>query len=107
MTTAPTCSDVCATLIGPGTPGHCSGTGGCHTQLKGGFKCGTDKDTCFAGLVAKGLINTSNPSASSLINEAESPLAWFGGGMPIDNPSENPEAAAKIKAWVLDGAKNN
>lgn len=104
---APTWSDVYATLIGPGTPGHCSGTGGCHTQLKGGFKCGTDKDTCYAGLVTKGLINTTEPAKSAIISPDESPLAWFGGGMPIDNPAENPEAAAKLKAWVLDGAKKN
>jgi len=105
--TAPTWTEVYSTLIGPGTPGHCSGTGGCHTQIKGGFKCGTNKDDCYAGLVAKGLISTSNPSASSIINPDESPLAWFGGGMPIDNPEENPDAAAKLKAWVLAGAQKN
>ena len=85
----------------PSTPGHCSGTGGCHTQIKGGFKCGTNKDDCYAGLVAKGLINTSNPASSSIINPDESPLAWFGGGMPMDNPDENPDAAAKL---FVDGA---
>lgn len=104
---APTWSEVYSTLIGPGTPGHCSGTGGCHTQLKGGFKCGTNKDDCYAGLVAKGLINTTNPAQSSIINPDESPVSWFGGGMPIDDPSENPEAAAKLKAWVLAGAQKN
>ena len=104
---APTWTDVYATLIGPGTPGHCSGTGGCHTQIKGGFKCGTTADDCYAGLVAKGLITPDNAAASPIISDTDSPLAWFGGAMPLDNPEENPDAAAKLKAWVLAGAQKN
>jgi hypothetical protein len=27
--------------------------------------------------------------------------------MPIDNPADNPAAAAMVKAWVAAGAKND
>ena len=93
--------------FGPGTPGHCSGTGGCHTNVRGGFKCGTDKDTCYAGLVAASLIDVNDPAQSTLAIPGASPLAWFGGGMPIDNPAPNPAAAAAIEAWVAAGAPND
>lgn len=105
--TAPTWTQLYTQFIGPGTPGHCSGTGGCHTQIKGGFKCGTNKDDCFAGLVAAGLVNAANPTQSPIVKENESPLAWFGGGMPLDNPEPNPEGAAALKAWVAAGAQKN
>lgn len=106
-TTAMTWTKLYTEFFGPGTPGHCSGTGGCHTNIRGGFKCGTNKDTCYAGLVAAGLVNTTNPSASPLASEAESPLVWFGGGMPLDNPDPNPAAAAAVKAWIQAGAPND
>jgi hypothetical protein len=104
---APTWTQLYAQFFGPGTPGHCSGTGGCHTNVRGGFKCGTNKNDCFAGLVAAGLVDPANPSQSSIAIINESPLAWFGGGMPIDNPAPNPAAAAAVKAWVNAGAQNN
>lgn len=104
---APKWSEIYSQLIGPGSAGHCSGTGGCHTQLKGGFKCGTNGDDCYAGLVAARLINPASPAESTIINPNESPLAWFGGGMPMDNPAPNDAAAAKLKAWVLAGAKKD
>jgi hypothetical protein len=94
-------------FLGPNTAGHCSGTGGCHTTLKGGFKCGTNKDTCFQGLVDAGLVNPDSPADSPLARVNESPLAWFGGGMPLDRPEPNPAAAAAVKAWINGGAKNN
>ncbi len=103
----PTWSQLYAQYFGPGTPGHCSGTGGCHTNLRGGFKCGTNKDQCYAGLVAAGLIDPAAPTQSKLAITGESPLAWFGGGMPIDDPAPNPEAAAAVKAWVNAGAPND
>lgn len=94
-------------ILGPGTPGHCSGTGGCHTQNRGGFKCGTTKDSCYQGLVESGQIVPGAPALSPLVDESQSALVWFGGGMPLDNPEPNPEAAAAVKAWVLAGAKND
>lgn len=94
-------------ILGPGTPGHCSGTGGCHTQERGGFKCGTTKASCYIGLVQAGLIDPGNPAASVLADPAGSPLVWFGGGMPLDNPEDNPAAAAAVKSWIAAGAKND
>jgi hypothetical protein len=104
---APTWTEIYNKYLGPGTPGHCSGTGGCHTNLRGGFKCGRDKETCYQGLVAAGLIDPNNPTQSPLAIEGESPLVWLGGGMPLDSAAPNPEAAAAIKAWVAAGAKND
>lgn len=104
---APTWTELYNSYFGPGTPGHCSGTGGCHTNSRGGFKCGTNKNDCYSGLVAAGLVDPSNPTQSPLANENESPLVWLGGGMPLDNPEANPAAAAAVKAWVAAGAKNN
>ena len=103
----PTWTELYTTQFGPGTPGHCSGTGGCHTNMRGGFKCGTNKNDCYNGLVQAGLIDPANPAASKLGDENESPLVWFGGGMPLDNSDLNPEGAAAVKAWIAAGAKNN
>jgi hypothetical protein len=104
---APTWTQIYAKYLGPQTAGHCSGTGGCHTTIRGGFKCGRSQAECYQGLVDARLINPADPAHSSLVNEAESPLAWFGGGMPLDNPEPNDEGAAALKAWVAAGAKND
>ena len=105
---APTWTQLYAQLIGPGTPGHCSGTGGCHTNIRGGFKCGTNKSDCYAGLVAAGLVTPgANGAQSPLGVPGQSPLAWFGGSMPLDNDAPNPAAAAAVKAWLNAGAQNN
>ncbi len=103
----PTWTQIYTNWLGPGTPGHCSGTGGCHTNIRGGFKCGTSKADCYAGLVSAGLIVPGNPAQSPLGIEGESPLAWLGGGMPLDNDAPNPAGAAAIKAWVQAGAPND
>lgn len=103
----PTWTQLYTQYFGPNTPGHCSGTGGCHTNLRGGFKCGTTPNDCYEGLVAAQLIDFTHPSASRLIDENESPLAWFGGSMPLDNLAPNPAAAAAVKAWVEAGARND
>lgn len=104
---APTWTQVYTQLLGAGTPGHCSGTGGCHTNLRGGFKCGTNKADCYTGLVQSGLVTPNNGAASPIGIENLSPLVWLGGSMPIDNPADNPAAAAMVKAWVAAGAKND
>jgi len=103
---APTWTEVYDKFFGPETPGHCS-EGRCHSRLLGGFKCGATKDECYDGLVFAQLINPENPRESAIAKENESPLAWFGGGMPLDNPAPNPEAARAVRAWVLAGAKKN
>lgn len=104
---APTWSQIYALYIGPGTPGHCSGTGGCHTTTHGGFQCGTTKGDCFQGLVSTGLVTPANGSASPIGIVGQSPLVWLGGGMPLDSATPNPAAAAAVQAWVAAGALNN
>jgi hypothetical protein len=101
---APTWTQIYAQYIGPGTPGHCSGTGGCHTNLRAGFKCGTTKSECYAGLVAAGLVSTTNGAQSPIGIPGQSPLVWLGGGMPLDNDAPNAAGAAAVQAWVAAGA---
>ena len=81
---APTWTQIYETLLGPGTPGHCSGPGRCHSSERAGFACGPTKDSCFKGLLDAKLIDAATPSASVLVSPAQSPLAWFGGAMPLD-----------------------
>ncbi len=104
---APTWSSIYAQYIGPETPGHCSGTGGCHTSRRGGFMCGTTKADCFAGLVQSGLVTPANGAQSPLGVAGQSPLVWLGGSMPLDSDAQNPAAAAAIQAWLAAGAKND
>ena len=49
----------------------------------------------------------ANGAQSPIGIPGQSPLAWLGGGMPLDNDVANPAAAAAVKAWVAAGAKNN
>lgn len=104
---APTWTQIYAQYIGPGTPGHCSGTGGCHTNLRAGFKCGVSKAECYAGMVQAGLVTPANGAQSPIGLPGQSPLAWLGGGMPLDNDVANATAAAAVQAWVAAGAQNN
>jgi hypothetical protein len=104
---APTWTQIYAQYIGPGTPGHCSGTGGCHTASRAGFKCGTSASECFTGMVQAGLVTPANGAASPIGMVGQSPLVWLGGGMPLDDDSPNPTAGAAVQAWVAAGAKNN
>lgn len=92
--------------FGPETPGHC-GNADCHLEQAGTFLCGEDKDTCYTGLIAAGLVNVDNPIASRLGNPQTSPLSWFGlGPMPYDNPTPNEEAARAVTRWLESGARN-
>jgi hypothetical protein len=104
---APTWSQIYALYIGPGTPGHCSGTGGCHTTTHGGFMCGTNQNDCYQGLVSAGLVTPADGSASPIGIAGQSPLVWLGGGMPLDSAAPNPAAAAAVQAWVAAGAPQN
>lgn len=103
----PTWTQIYTQLLGPGTPGHCSGTGGCHTTTRGGFKCGTTKAECYQGLVASGQITPGNPAQSPLGIPGQSALVWLGGGMPLDDATANPAAASAVQAWVAAGAPND
>jgi hypothetical protein len=102
---APTWTNVYAQYFAATSPGKC-GASGCHSSSRGRFKCGTTKDTCYAGLVASRLIDTKNPTASSIANDNTSPLSWFGGNMP-GRPTKNQKAHDDISAWVSAGALNN
>jgi hypothetical protein len=104
---APTWTQVYDDFLGPGTPGHCSGVRGCHVTERAGFKCGNNKDECFAGLVSAGLVTPANGAQSPIGIPGHSPLSWFGGVMPKDNAVPNAKAAAAVQAWVAAGAKNN
>ena len=104
----PTWTAVYGAYFGPGTPGHC-GNAGCHQPIRSGFECGATKEVCYQGMVAKGLINPANPSASLLVNPTLSPLRWFSptGIMPEDNLVANPQAAVAIPAWLAAGGRND
>ena len=101
---APTWTQVYDQFFGPGTPGHCSGVRGCHVTIRGGFTCGNNKTECFAGLVQAGLVTPADGTHSPLGVAATSPLAWFGGGMPLDEAVPNAKARAAVAAWVAAGA---
>ena len=100
--TAPTWTTIYTDYFGAGSLGHC-GDSGCHLASKSGFKCGSDKTTCYNGLVKSGFVD----GTSSTLSTSSSPLTWFGSGnMP---PSGGSSAAAKadITAWVKAGALDN
>jgi hypothetical protein len=62
-------------------------------------------------MVGIGLIDTSNPTHSSIADPARSPLVWFNpasGNMPFDAADvPNPEGRDAIAAWVAAGAQDN
>lgn len=99
---APTWSTIYATYFASGTPGHC-GNSGCHLNSLKGFKCGSDKTTCYNGLVTAGYVSGTS---SALSDPKQSCLTWFGGNMPPGGGSSS-AAQKDITAWVADGAKNN
>jgi hypothetical protein len=97
-----------AAYFGPNSLGHC-GNAGCHQTARQGFACGTTKDSCYNGLVAKNLIGTS-ASTQPLVDLRVTPLSWFKDGsgfMPADNPEPNDKAAEEIASWVTAGAQND
>jgi len=99
---APTWTEVYETYFADGTPGHC---GDCHN--KGMFNVGSTKTSFYNALVNVQLIDPSNPKDSVLGLSPGSPLAWFGGSMPKDDPSPNSAAKKAITDWLEDGAQNN
>jgi hypothetical protein len=100
-----TWSSIYAEAFAPGTPGHC-GNSGCHETTNSGFACGTTAATCLSGMIAKGLLSTTDPTASTLGNTASSPLRWVStsGVMPADNKTAEPALGADIEAWIKAGA---
>lgn len=108
---APTYTDLYATYFAVGTPGHCAKSG-CHGDPDHNvWLCGTNKDTCYQGMLGEGLINAANPVASKLSDPASSPLIWVNPGsgfMPAD-AATTPNAAGRdaITKWALACAQNN
>ena len=106
--TAPTYTQLYTRYFAVGTPGHCANSG-CHFNGNNGWTCGPNKDTCYAGMVAQGLINPANPRASLIGDRQRSRLRWVSpsGDMPRDNTASNDAARDEIIAWVTACAQNN
>jgi hypothetical protein len=106
--TAPTYSQLYTRYFAAGTQGHCA-TDGCHLDASQGWACGTNKDTCYAGMVGVEIINPMNPRASVIGDPKASPISWVNvnGPMPQDNAVPFPEGRDAIMAWVAACAQNN
>jgi len=107
----PTYTELYNRYFARGTPGHCANAG-CHSDpLHNIWLCGTDKNTCYAGMTSPdaGLINTAMPQKSLIADMRLSPLSWIApdGPMPFDGPGPFPEGRDAILAWVAAGALNN
>lgn len=107
---APTYTELFAKFFAPGTRGHCATTG-CHADPDHNvWLCGTTKETCYAGMVAVGLIDPAHPQQSMIAVPSRSPLVWInsaGGNMPLDAQNPDPAGRDAITAWVRAGAPNN
>lgn len=105
-----TYSELFAQVFAPGKPGHCA-TAGCHADPGHNvWLCGTDKTSCYAGMVQVGLIDPAHPQQSLIADPTRSPLTWFnpaGGNMPFDGPAASTFGRDAIRAWVAAGAQNN
>lgn len=106
--TAPTYTELYTKYFAADTPGHCA-TSGCHLDAVNGWACGTDKDTCYTGMVGIRLIDPANPLASRIGDPQTSQLSWINvnGFMPLDDIAPFPEGRDAILAWVAACAQNN
>lgn len=106
----PTYTELYTRYFAPGTRGHCA-TSGCHAGANYNvWLCGTDKNTCYTGMVTMGnLVDTAHPQASRIADPANSPLSWINpnGAMPADSPGSFPEGRDAILSWIAAGAQNN
>jgi hypothetical protein len=103
---APTWTDVYTAYFAASSLGRC-GSSGCHVSSRGGFKCGSDKGTCYQGLVNAGLVDATNGAQSAIADKSQTPLSWYGNGGNMPGGGANAKAAADITAWVNAGAQNN
>jgi hypothetical protein len=96
-------------IFGPSGTSSCSVNGGCHTNTKAGFKCGTSKSSCYTGFVNAGYISPgSGASSSALVDPNQSPLCGsLGGNMPQVGSCVTSAQLNEIKSWLADGAQNN
>ena len=107
VVTGPTWTTIYGSYFAASSAGRC-GSSGCHSSSRGGFKCGSDKTTCYQGLVSSGYLDTSNPTASALVDKNNTCLAWVSnaGNMP-PNVGTDTKATADITAWLEAGGTNN
>jgi hypothetical protein len=107
---APTYSELFDRYFAPDTPGHCA-TAGCHADPGHTvWRCGPTKDDCYAGMSEVGLIDSTRPARSAIVDVHRSPLTWLnpaGGNMPLDAQGPNPAASEALRAWVAAGARND
>lgn len=106
----PTYTELYNKYFAAGTPGHCAAAG-CHLDSVNGWTCGTNKDTCYKGMVGAGaeIINPTTPKLSTIGDPKNSPIVWINpsGNMPNDAIAPFPEGRDAILAWVAAGAQNN
>lgn len=104
-----TWTQIYATIFGPQGTSACSRNGGCHTVTKDGFKCGTTKDTCYAGFVSSGMVTPGAAASSSdLVTTVLSPLCGpLGGSMPKEGKCVTAAQIDLIKAWLANGGQND
>jgi hypothetical protein len=95
-------------IFGPGGTSDCTG-GGCHTNSKGGFKCGTTKASCYTGIVNTPYVNPgANAGASAITVANQSPLCGsLNGNMPQGGTCVTSAQVAEIQSWLDAGAQNN
>jgi hypothetical protein len=107
-------SYIYATYFANGSAGHC-GNAGCHSAARANFVCATQAG-CYTSLTANNtnvggqLVNPRSPSASVMLDPANSPIYWFneaGGNMPEGALAPNAAAKAEIAAWINAGAPND
>lgn len=105
-----TWTEVYNAMFAPST-GNCSRNGGCHTNSKSGFKCGTTASTCYTGLVNAGWVSPgANASSSSIVDPNQSFFCGsLGGNMPPNGDGSCPSSSdvTMLKDWLADGAPNN
>jgi hypothetical protein len=92
-----------AAYFGEGTTGHC---GDCHGTRRGGLLVGDAAEPFLTGMIESGLVNSSDPPHSTLIDPRMSPLRWFNanGPEPRGSAVANEQAAADVKAWLTSFA---
>jgi hypothetical protein len=115
-----TFTDLYNDFFGPTGSASCLGNGNCHggtdtagTVGSGGYECAPDKDGCYKGMIAGGLIEpgnaaqTSNPESALLYAIIRKPDGT--GIMPKIPASRvfSPSELKCITTWIAGGAPNN
>ena len=97
--------------------GHC-GNAGCHAtnadpgSLAVGFTCGSTKDSCWMGVQAPGSIvpngGTQTPESTKLYIYIRKSPPDMSGTMPQNSDfALEADDLARLKTWIMAGAKND